>query len=146
MLDERVQERALRIVAWSNVLPYSDLLRTLNVTSLKERRSKLIGRFTRFLLESKQHRYFLPKTQMVTTGRSLRNVHYLELPRTRTKRYQWSPIPHLVQLLNYIMSFHNCHELHRCNIYHLIILQWTCNYLPNILNKIIISHFIFFVQ
>ena len=100
---ERVQKRALRIIAWPNVLPYIELLKTMNVSSLKDRRSELVEGFARSLLKSKRHRHFLPETRRVRTGLSLRNAHHLEIPRTRTKRYQQSPIPHFVQLLNSAM-------------------------------------------
>ena len=100
---ERVQKRALRIIAWPNVLPYTDLLHDLNVTSLKDRRSELVGAFARSLLQSKRHRHLLPQIRKITTGRSLRNAHHLEIPRTRTTRYKQSPIPYFVQLLNSFM-------------------------------------------
>ena len=97
---ERVQRRALRIIAWPNLLPYNELLPLMNVTSLSDRRQELVSKFAHSLLQSERHRQLLPETRMRTSGRSLRNSSHLDIPRTRTARYKQSPLPYFVKLLN----------------------------------------------
>ena len=97
---ERVQKRAMRLIAYPHVLPYTDLLDAFNMHTLSVRRNQLIMRFGNALLVSERHRHLLPLTHQSISGRNLRNSHQLNIPYSRTQRYKMSPIPFMSRLLN----------------------------------------------
>ena len=99
---ERVQKRALRIIVYPNVLPYSDLLSSLNILSLSERRNQLVIKFALNLITSKRHRHMLPPNRQSTCNHNLRNSNNLDLtmPKMHTQRYKQSPVPSMIRLIN----------------------------------------------
>lgn len=97
---ERIQKRALRIIVYPNLLPYSELLKTLKLESLSNRRLELATKFAKSVLTSPDHRHLLPQSRESITGRNLRNSTHMTLPRIRTQRRMLSPIPYFIQLLN----------------------------------------------
>ena len=98
---ERVQRRALRMIAFPQRMDYDQLLQTFNVQSLANRRTDLLITFGKSLLHSDRHRDLLPPTRIQIHQRTdLRNPNNLHIPRTRTQRYKLSSIPSIVQLLN----------------------------------------------
>ena len=96
----RIQKRALRIIVYPNILPYSELLETLKLESLSNRRHQLATKFAKSVLTSPDHRHLLPQSRELITGRNLRNSTHMTLPRIRTQRRMLSPIPYFIQLLN----------------------------------------------
>lgn len=96
---ERVQRRALRIIAYPHVLPYNDLLNLFNVQLLSHRRNQLTLKFAKSLL-SNRHRYLLPPTRQTVSGRSLRNSTQITMPQMRTQSFKKSPIPSMIGILN----------------------------------------------
>ena len=97
---ERVQRRALRFISYPQQQHYSDLLCELNITTLSDRRNTLLTNFGKSLLLSARHRDMLPPERYRLIERNLRNASHLDIPKTRTKRYQKSTIPSLVRILN----------------------------------------------
>ena len=97
---ERVQRRALRIIAYPNLLSYDQLCCDFNIDTLSDRRNLIVTRFANSLLNSKRHRNMLPDTRLTTSGRTLRNSNHLNLPQTRTQRYKQSPIPTMIRAIN----------------------------------------------
>ena len=74
---ERIQKRALRIIVYPHVLPHSDLLSSLNILSLSERRNQLVIKFAHNLLTSKRHRHMLPPNRQSRCNHNLRNSNNL---------------------------------------------------------------------
>ena len=97
---ERVQKRALRIIVYPNVLPHSDLLSSLNILSLSERRNQLVIKFAHNLLTSKRHRHMLPPNRQSRCNHNLRNSNNLTMPKMHTQRYKQSPVPSMIRLIN----------------------------------------------
>ena len=56
---EKVQKRALRIIAYPNILSYLDHLNFFRLESLNERRKHLVLKFAKSLLTSDNHRHLL---------------------------------------------------------------------------------------
>ena len=56
---ERVQKRALRVIAYPITLSYCELLVVFKIDSLRQRREQLVLKFAKSLLVSDGHRYLL---------------------------------------------------------------------------------------
>ena len=99
---ERLQRRALGIITgtFPDTMSYAQLLQSLSVVRLSERRSVLCEKFAKSLLISDRHRHLLPETRQTISRRTLRNSLQLNTPKMRTERYRQSPIPHFTQILN----------------------------------------------
>ena len=98
---ERVQRRALNMIMYPERLHYEDLLEILQIPSLSNRRIDIVTSFAKSLLSSERHRNMLPPSRRdLLPDRTLRNAHHLHIPKARTTRYQQSPIPNFVKLLN----------------------------------------------
>ena len=83
---ERVQKRALRIIAYPHLLPYTDLLCKFNMQELSIRRVQLITKFAQSLLTSSRNHHFLPLTRQMFSDHLLRNSNRLDIPYCRTQR------------------------------------------------------------
>ena len=97
---ERVQKRALRMIASPEKYHYDELLVLYDIPTLESRRTDLILSFGKSLLLSDRHRGLLPSSRQSVSRTGLRNGHKLTLPKIRTKRYAQSSIPAIVNLLN----------------------------------------------
>ena len=103
---EKVQKRALRIIAYSNILSYLDHLNFFRLESLNERRKNLVLKFAKSLLTSDNLRHLLPpeRKSNYLSEHTLRNTRQLEHLQIKTQRYKNSPVPSMLQMLNSISS------------------------------------------
>lgn len=99
---ERVQWRAVQIFSSKrlkfNSTDYYVTLDLLNLTKLSIRREELAYSFGISLLSSPTFRHWLPP--FITGNRKLRKQNLLLPIKSRTSRYEKSPIPYLVDLIN----------------------------------------------
>ena len=87
---ERLQRRALGIITgtFPDTMSNAQLLQSLSVVRLSERRSVLCEKFAKSLLISDRHRHLLPETRQTISRRTLRNSLQLNTPEMRTERYR----------------------------------------------------------
>ena len=95
---ERIQHYATDLILGRRQqrIPYEDRLRELNLKSLEERRWDITLRYARNLSENKDFQYLFTKRLANRT----RNQAKFVQPRTFTRRFQVSPIPTYIKLLN----------------------------------------------
>ena len=95
---ERVQKRALKIIAGYD-LSYRQILESLNLETLADRRQKLCLRLGKQILKSHVHRTLLPELRGTISGRSTRRQNTLQTFRCGA-RLRRSTIPLLTTLIN----------------------------------------------
>ena len=100
MTLERLEKRCLRIILGDAYVTYRHALEVLGIQSLYDRREALTRRFGESLLQSPDHRDFLPPTLEEVHGRQTRNRSKLQNIRCRFERYRKSTIPYIVRMLN----------------------------------------------
>ena len=103
---ERVQKCALYVIMGETYSGYSNALKTLEVSHLSDRRSKLCLNFAKKAEKHpKYQNWFCPAEEVVppsVTTRSDKTIiqtKYRPVP-TRTDRYKGSPLPFLTDILN----------------------------------------------
>ncbi|KAI8515725.1 hypothetical protein Bbelb_065380 [Branchiostoma belcheri] len=97
---ETLQRRACRIILGPAYTSYKEACSILDLPTLDDRRRDLCRNFAKRLVESESFRNWLPPTRGDISSRDTRNKHRLTGIRTKTKRYQNSPIPFMTRLLN----------------------------------------------
>ena len=96
---ERVQKTACAIILGEHYRSYKHALKTLNMKTLVVRRSELCLSFAIKALKSdKFSSWFSVNTSKYEKTRSEKEV--LNLVKTRTDKYQKSPVPYLTTMLN----------------------------------------------
>ena len=97
---ERIQKRALRIILGGDYTSYSDVLESLNIPSMYQRREMLCSKFANNVLRTPKFRYLLPDLRK--TGRSLRSTNRRKVKdiKCNTSRYYKSAVPYLPRLIN----------------------------------------------
>ena len=106
---ERVQRCALYIILGDDYTGYNHALELLECDSLDERRVKLCDNFAKKAYKSDKYQNWFtindepfPNLNTRSTEDRVRNV--LKPIKTRTDRYQKSPLPYLTNTLNRLMN------------------------------------------
>ena len=97
---EQLQRRACRIVQGRNFTSYSDALSDCDLDSLYDRRVEHCLRFAEGLSKCSRTNELLPPVRRDVHGRNLRSADKLTQLFARTSRFQNSPIPYFISLLN----------------------------------------------
>ena len=98
---ERIQKRACRtILGFNNYTSYLKALDTCGLNSLHERRDKHCLKFASGLADNERTKHLMPPLRSAIHGRNLRNSNHLSQLPFKTKRFQQSPIPYFVSLVN----------------------------------------------
>jgi hypothetical protein len=96
---ERVQKVAVKVIMGSNYTNYKNGLERLNIENLNERRKQLCLKFAKNSIKNEKMSKMFPKN--VTKHRMKKRKTKKFKPRIiRTKRYQKSSIPYMIDLLN----------------------------------------------
>ena len=96
---ERVQKRACKIILGPSYTTYEEALDQLGLQRLSTHHHHLLCRFGKKLLNHQRHRHFLPP-DVPPPSTAVRHHNRLLPIRARTDRYQHSPIPSIVKLIN----------------------------------------------
>ena len=97
---EHLQKRACRIILAQRYTSYVDAMQLCGLESLAERRERHCLSFAKGLANSERTNGLLPLTRRESIGRNLRNAHHFSHLCSRTSRFQNSPIPYFISLLN----------------------------------------------
>ncbi|KAI8502529.1 hypothetical protein Bbelb_201170 [Branchiostoma belcheri] len=97
---ERVQKRACRIILGQKYTDYTTGLQMCKLETLEKRRAVLCTKFAHSMTTSERIADLLPNTRRQEHGRNLRNSNKMTLAPCRTARFQNSPVPSLLSLLN----------------------------------------------
>ena len=97
---EQLQRRACRIVLGKNLTSYSDALSDCDLDPLYVRRVEHCLRVAEGLSKNSRTNELLPPVRRDVHGRNLRNADKLTQLFVRTLRFQNSPIPYFISLLN----------------------------------------------
>ena len=109
---ESIQKRALKIILGSEYSGYELALTKCSLVSLQSRRRDLCLDFAAKLKSSNTFHKWLPQPRHSQVQYQLRNASNLSTLACKTKRYQNSPIPYFVSLLNHGLYFWGfiCHN------------------------------------
>ncbi len=97
---ESIQKRACRTILGGDFRSYNDALVSCGLDSLSDRRVEHCRRFAEGLPNNDRTRCLIPPSRLESHGRNLRNCHKISILPAKTKRFQCSPIPYYVGLLN----------------------------------------------
>ena len=97
---EQLQRRACRIILGHRYSTYVEAAKACDLESLADRREDHCRTFAKGLSKSERTKDLLPPSRLEVHGRNLRSAHKLSQLRCRTSRFQNSPIPHYISLLN----------------------------------------------
>jgi hypothetical protein len=97
---ESIQKRACRIILGADYNSYHEALDTCDLDSLHDRRVEHCRRFAEGLPNNDRTKCLIPPTRFESHGRELRNSHKFSKLPSKTKRFQCSPIPFFIDLLN----------------------------------------------
>ena len=96
---ERVQKAAVKVILKNKYTNYKEGLKTLNIESLDERRSKLCLKFAKNCLKIDKVKGIFKKKENIHNMQK-RRTKIFEEKNAKTKRYKISAIPYLSKLLN----------------------------------------------
>ena len=97
---EAIQKRACKIILGNSYETYSDAVGSCHLDTLAGRREKHCRRFAEGLPKNERTMSLLPPSRLECHGRSLRNCNNISQLSIRTKRFENSPIPHYIRILN----------------------------------------------
>ena len=97
---ESIQRRACHIILGNLYESYSDALGSCDFDTLFERRENHCRRFAEGLPNNERTKSLLPPSRLECHGRTLRNSANISQLRTRTQRFECSPIPYFIKILN----------------------------------------------
>ena len=97
---EAIQKRACRTILGRQYLSYDDALNSCDLDTLSGRRESHCQRFAEGLAQNNRTSSLIPPTRGECHGRNLRNNHKILPPRARTERFNNSPVPYFIRLLN----------------------------------------------
>lgn len=99
---EKIQRRAVSSIVNKKVneTSYDDQLSKLRLDTLRKRRELALTRLGASILQNPRLRKMLPEFNKNTNARSLRQMNLLVPPSTSRKRYKFSAIPAMVELIN----------------------------------------------
>ena len=95
---ERVQKAALQIILGMNYRTYSTASKWFELDTLEQRRTELCGKFANKAVKNTKHTNWFKLNDRTTITRK-EQPKYCPV-RTRTKRYEKSPLSYLTSLLN----------------------------------------------
>ena len=101
---EQLQRRACRIILGHRYISYAEAVDACNLEFLTDRREDHCRRFAEGLSKSERTKGILPLSRLDAHGRKLRSAHKLFKPRCRTSRFQYSPIPYFIDILNELVE------------------------------------------
>ena len=96
---ERVQKAALRVILKNRYTNYSDVLLTLRIKSLKDRRDELCFKFAKNCLKIEKFKKFFPLNKK-DHHMSMRNSEKYAVEKCSSVRYRDSALPYMRKLLN----------------------------------------------
>ena len=96
---ERVQKAAVRVIMGSNHFDYKTSLKTLKMSTLKNRRKILSLKFAKKCTKNDKTKQMFPKRKEVRKQIRRKTEKY-EVTHTKTKRLAVSAIPYMQKLLN----------------------------------------------
>ncbi len=97
---ERIQKRAVKTILGPEYTSYEEGLSVCNIDSLATRRTTQCFKFAESLSDNIRCKHLIPPTRFVSHGRNLRNSNSITQLRARTTRFQNSPVPYFINLLN----------------------------------------------
>ena len=97
---ERIQKRACRIILGHKYNSYDGAISSCNLDNLADRRENLCLKFAQGLSSNVRTSHLIPPTRKECHGRNLRNSSAISQLRTRTARFENSPVPFFINLLN----------------------------------------------
>ena len=100
---ERVQKTACAIILGANYQSYKSSLKTLNMDTLESRREQISIKFSKKALKSEKFNHWFTINESIEPNIKTRS--YGTKPKFkpvtfRKKRYKYSPLPYLTDLLN----------------------------------------------
>lgn len=96
---ENIQKRVCRHILGREYTSYSDSLAVLELDSLHNRRVKICREFASKATISEKFSSWFPPSDYSSTM-ALRKQRRFKQPKCNTKRFQCSPIPYMIDLLN----------------------------------------------
>ncbi len=97
---ERIQKRACKTILGHRYSVYEDALSDCQLEPLDDRRTAQCLKFASGLADNIRTSHLIPPTRFEVHGKRLRNANSLSQLRHRTVRFQNSPIPYFISLLN----------------------------------------------
>ncbi len=97
---ERIQKRAVKTILGPEYTSYKEGLSACNIDSLANRRTAQCLKFAESLSDNIRCKHLIPPTRFVSHGKNLRNSNSITQLRSRTTRFQNSPVPYFISLLN----------------------------------------------
>ena len=97
---ERIQKRACRTILGHNYFSYDQATVSCNFDILSDRREQLCLNFAQDLSSNVRTKHLIPPTRLESHGRNLRNSSAISQVKIRTSRFQNSPVPYFINLLN----------------------------------------------
>ena len=106
---ERVQRTAFYVILGDKYLSYKNALGVLKAETLSDRRHKLCENFVKkAALHPKFQNWFVPNQtpdpNFKTRGGKVKDKNMYQPVKTRTDRYEHSPLPYLTNILNEVMQ------------------------------------------
>ena len=97
---ERIQKRACKTILGHGYISYDDALQFCNLESLETRRKNQCLKFAKGLADNMRCKHLMPPTRFEAHGKNLRNSNTITQLRTKTSRFQNSPVPYYINLMN----------------------------------------------
>ena len=97
---EKIQKRACKTILGIKYNSYREALDSCGLKSLHDRRDDHCRKFASRLVDNERTKHLMPPSRKSIHGRDLRNGSNFSQLRYKTKRFQQSPIPYFVNLLN----------------------------------------------
>ena len=97
---ESVQKRACKIILGTNYQSYESALQALNIDLLSTRRECHCLKFATNIQNNERCNFLFPPSRLASHGKNLRNSHNISKLPAKTRRFQTSPIPYYIELIN----------------------------------------------
>jgi len=97
---EIIQKRALKTILGPQYNSYDKALSVCNLESLTDRRTNQCLKFAEGLSDNDRCKHLIPPTRFASHGRNLRNSSDISQLDSRTVRFEKSPVPYFIELLN----------------------------------------------
>jgi len=97
---ERIQKRACRIIFGHKYNSYDAAIKSCKLDYLSDRREALCLKFAQGLSSNVRTSHLIPPTRFECHGKNLRNSSEISKLDLRTVRFENSPVPFFINLLN----------------------------------------------